>query len=73
MPILAIILLLPSLCQWKVGLILNSILFSVIGAVLTGLQTNDSDACVSFRAAGVIGTIFTALGIMFAAVTSFPS
>jgi hypothetical protein len=47
--------------------------FNFIFGVLTGLQTNGSDACVSFRAAGVIGTIFTAMGIILAALTSFPS
>lgn len=80
MPGLAIFLAVISsdCCKWgcfkkwdlKVSLIWISILFAVTGAIYSGLQTNDSDACVSFRAAGILGTIFTTIGVILAAVTS---
>ena len=54
----------------KYRLICDFVLFAVIEVVSTGMQTNASSACVSFRAARVIGTIFAMLGVIVAAVTS---
>jgi hypothetical protein len=46
--------------------------FSVIRAILTALATNDSDACVDLRAASIVGTVLTGIGIILAAAASFP-
>jgi hypothetical protein len=50
--------------------IATSVIFSIIGAILTGLATNDSDACVSPQSSGIFGTILTAIGVILAAVSS---
>jgi NADH:ubiquinone oxidoreductase subunit 5 (subunit L)/multisubunit Na+/H+ antiporter MnhA subunit len=48
-----------------------SLVFAIVGAVLTGLASNDSKACVSFQTAGTLGTILTGIGIILAAAASW--
>jgi hypothetical protein len=54
----------------KGSFIATSVIFGIIGAILTGLGTNDSDACVSPKSAGILGTILTGLGVILAAISS---
>jgi hypothetical protein len=74
--IIGIIVVLSSNCNrdnWnrsKPALILTSLLFAIVGAILTGLGVNDDDECVSFRTAGIVGTIYTGIGIILVAITS---
>lgn len=49
-------------------IVVASVLFAICGSVL---GTNDLDACVNLHVAGVIGTVYTGIGIVLAALASF--
>lgn len=53
------------------GAILCAMLFSAVGAVLTGIGTNDPTACVNTQKAGIVGTVYTGMGIILAAFASY--
>lgn len=76
---MAIVLLIHSLCtvhcgvitrEAKVCSIVTSVLCSIVGAILTGLGTLDSSACVNLQWASIVGAILVGIGIILAAISS---
>jgi len=57
---------------WKWVWVISSAVFAICGSVLTGLAANDPGACVKFTQAGITGTVYTGVGIVMAALGSFP-
>lgn len=45
----------------------ETVILGVPGGYLTSVSTTDSDACINFRTAGILGVIYTFLGIIAAA------
>jgi hypothetical protein len=54
---------------WHIMCIGQTVIFGASGAYLTALPTIDSDACVNYDSAGIIGVIYTFFGIIFAAIS----
>lgn len=56
----------------KSWVILSTCFFAIAGAILSGVAANDPDACIDLRLTSIFGTIYTGIGIILAAVASFP-
>jgi len=56
----------------KTAFITTAVLFAITGAVLSGVGASDSDACINLKATSIFGTIYTGIGILLAALASYP-
>jgi protein-S-isoprenylcysteine O-methyltransferase Ste14 len=54
----------------KAALMTASVLYAVIGAILSELGSNDPKACVDLRITSIFGTILTGIGIILSAWAS---
>jgi hypothetical protein len=54
----------------KAALMTASVFYTVIGATLSGLGSNDPKACVDLRKTSIFGTILTGIGIILSAWAS---
>ena len=59
----------PRDYAWHIMCIGQTVISGASGAYLTALPTIDSDACVSYDSAGIIGVVYTLFGIIFAAIS----
>lgn len=50
----------------------QTFILGIPGAYLSALSTIDSDACIKFNVGGIIGYIYTVLGIILAATAGEP-
>lgn len=54
----------------KAALMTASVLYAVIGAILSGLGSNDPKACIDLRITSIFGTILTGIDIILSAWAS---
>lgn len=56
----------------KTAFITTAVLFAIAGAVLSGVGASDLDACINLKITSIFGTIYTGIGILLAALASYP-
>lgn len=62
----------PTIIYGKTAFITTAVLFALTGAILSGVGASDSDACINLKITSICGTIYTGIGILLAAVASYP-
>lgn len=56
----------------KTAFITSAVLFAITGAVLSGVGASDPDSCINLKITSIFGTIYTGIGILLAALASYP-